>query len=1833
MSSFHPINLTENSKRDSDEDDKQTKELQVEQGFKLFEQALRLQKNEDFEGAEAKYSQLFKLDVIKQPLPDNPPPQMRSLRYLAYKNRGLLSLSIQKSKVDPEESLASAISPSLDLLLTAIDSCDSPDPDLSDALYSIFKSLGSARLARHITELALLARPLLPTPYPPPEKVRLDKQLNAPVDLQSPKESIERDTLALNTPFTLPALIDRSERLYDNAKKNSATDPLLLSVYDTTDRLLIQHEQEEEVAVVEVHPTRAPVRASKRQNDVELSVDKFKELNSEIPRVEIEYVNGLLGIPCDLFKHVIETFVADENDLPTPELGLRTWVHDLNYCFRNWDKQKLNILLGKKSPQLSMRDILAKLGEKVKALQEMSSPSALQLKIVQEIISEKHLDSNIYQFRFRMLEAVLALEDDSGQSVLLLDKLPEITLQQIYRYIDYYFHVLRARLEAYVIHAGLESRDSQVTAVLVLEALVEQFLQSGNEGLEKKIHRWATLTDKVLQVGPNDMVLWIRYKWALVQFLQGVSDGDGEEERLILVEVKDKIGKMDFGIEYPNYPHIPSLSPSSITSLLKRITVLQALSKLTLPSASQTLPASTIENLEIFVLPEDPENPTDDQKSVREFIRAAPFEVQIQLKDVLSEHYYREKDRARFFASFLNTTVDVAAFLESEEYAQLSESGRALSLLKSLRYYGDLMEKAMYLTEEAQWALPTVSRTQFLALFKILSVLLVFYLNKVAFRLLAISNSFVVTYPRAAKELASMTVNAYSLVFLCFKQLYLSKTNHSVEGEKKIVEAVSNIHALLGFCGICDYALGRFLRLLKEELLRNTSTNTDLEIYQLVRCLHGYTLTLDYFVAYDHQADKKPLTRKDALRYCPSFLKLASEKRDPYFNSYKSDLKAILDALYEAIGPPDKRKERYVRADAILETFLCSSLTPDVFKKAFYGLLNPGISRYQDDCVFQKVADMGFYYVQGAMALVLFKIRKRSMQSRAAELDIVVEMLKSDLMCGTNRMESWLLLGQTYGFLVEDDLVWTLDKLNGDRKNTTAVYQKRALLCYLMALSVYAQMSEEERKKRDRMISLVWSLLARELYNSVAKPMGRLAYIISTNPRLLLVEGAIKESYTQKPMERKLLFRTALLIFQMAYGSSTEKWQELYYILKIEGKLDKDVKKVLLTLLKACTSAMSCSSQEPVLEPHYRLVSVVYKSVLKGKISKVTALEWLLKDSFLEIRDSESLLEMLNRDELAEEAKVKLFTTACILMLKALLTHDKKKWHHRPHFRISKMYLDMGDIEAAKQEMQQLVLLRSTTKNLVTIWKSEFERPGKHFLYARDYVVFFISLLERSEALSTLCLVLKKLRRFGSGMIDMFETWERACHVACIMTKKRLKVETGYTDSILGGLLYLSFLEESEALLHALQNEGAKLIGERLIILLYEVSEIRRMNNGFAATAEIDDTFIAVYLKVYEKFLEKKSKGETKQVESSTNSATSEQSKDTKEEPKLSKGGYTKLKVARRDVYPRALAIMKMMASDIERLQSDWGQGFDGDVSVEGNIEGDEDIKAEIPSESKDSGENGGSEAASDEHKGTVNVEGKVSPKKAMEDNGFTEVDGVENQKQQEEKEATNPENEEKGPENNSNDKKGSEVETENLEEKLNKPLKEVKEKIPRDVPVIKPAPEAPQKPVEVVDVDAEIEQPLSSRLESSISSKTAEFLRRVTSPLGDVLRNGIPESLAARSNALESIGIRATDIDFVERVKGQRYTPPNYRRAVSLSLVPSKYVGVLLTTHQGSSEVKKQSLSPGVQPNKRPASQGDEETAKRAKVAQDSELKKQPESSDKPKPKPKKDVYFIDVD
>ncbi|CAI6754338.1 ANM_collapsed_G0031170.mRNA.1.CDS.1 [Saccharomyces cerevisiae] len=427
-------------------------------------------------------------------------------------------------------------------------------------------------------------------------------------------------------------------------------------------------------------------------------------------------------------------------------------------------------------------------------------------------------------------------------------------------------------------------------------------------------------------------------------------------------------------------------------------------------------------------------------------------------------------------------------------------------------------------------------------------------------------------------------------------------------------------------------------------------------------------------------------------------IKLQYQNKNPYLSSSKTTLKQIMDNIIEKIGDPSTLDNHIIsRNSFLLNEYLSRPITADLLKHTFSGATSLYLTSPNDEL--QQGMTAGLFYVSSLQSLGLYKMRKKSMQARPSELDSVIRMLKNDIIYNTNRFESWILLGKCYSYIVEDDLIWTSDKVTvPEKKDVIALTQRKAILCYLMAISIYY--SKLDRTIDDKKIILealddLGSMLISGYYN----PMNKLCFSWKSS-----AENTMRFSETGEVVMEKLRKSP-----QSQTLTSSKFLQSGQVLFKTDG--GNNCKLVAKYITQSCQIAYESSpAKDPIIEPHYLLVNACYKWVKRGVIGVNEALTLLSKDNQF-FQEQEEF--WVNDEGLAWDYQEKFFFDKIIRLLRHLLSVDKKKWQHRPRYRIARiLFDDLGDVNGALEEMDSLISAKSINKNLVNIWKPDFERPG-----------------------------------------------------------------------------------------------------------------------------------------------------------------------------------------------------------------------------------------------------------------------------------------------------------------------------------------------------------------------------------------------------------------------------------------------------------------------------------------------------------------------------------------
>lgn len=290
-------------------------------------------------------------------------------------------------------------------------------------------------------------------------------------------------------------------------------------------------------------------------------------------------------------------------------------------------------------------------------------------------------------------------------------------------------------------------------------------------------------------------------------------------------------------------------------------------------------------------------------------------------------------------------------------------------------------------------------------------------------------------------------------------------------------------------------------------------------------------------------------------------------------------------------------------------------------------------------------------------------------------------------------------------------------------------------------------------------------------------------------------------------------------------------------------------KLVLSTLKKSievATNARKSRHSDPILEPHYKIASILHKMVIRGDMPAADAAAILSEQPFG--------VALHPDDHYASFAEPEDWEEYIIRNLTKLREKDKSNWHHRIVMRHAKIlyeevYTTQGGDKFVEAKAAFAILKENMfTKTMVmNVWKCDAERPGRHHVFTEQYVRFMTRLLLIMKDRTNLELLLRRLRKKGVDFYHFTDLWQTCC-VAY------LKLLRGAFD----------VRHANEEVFKSLPNEEFEIISERItewaagdgphipaLGCMKEAVELKKLNANLMKVALIDDLINDCYATIY----------------------------------------------------------------------------------------------------------------------------------------------------------------------------------------------------------------------------------------------------------------------------------------------------------------------------------------------------------------------------------------------
>ena len=998
-----------------------------------------------------------------------------------------------------------------------------------------------------------------------------------------------------------------------------------------------------------------------------------------------------------------------------------------------------------------------------------------------------------------------------------------------------------------------------------------------------RLHRWSELAREAMhfrsiEFKPNDPKdeLNLRFLWATTFNLGAASDVTQDHVIECMNDLRDVLIVADEpAIQLQNNAIMPELSISALDKELSRLTTKDFFLKVT--SQDQKDPVAVIESLEPLLLSLDDAGPSqgdeggDDEGNGRELPQAVPPElvrfvqgsdisVRLMLWQRLRDAYLTIDYKPMVVSCYFRMTKVVLSELRSTASTSTSQRDRQLVALKSLRLIQDMTTKTLSIVQSSDTAFECIDEDSLRAAVssfgEVLQLIQVFNVFEDSIRVgrssaPTLSNGLQIpSFATVTTMVHEMQLQIWMILYFLLKEAIFQFHETFPNAAEDRFDFLRAVHRNLGLRAICGKSNRLFVRMLKDEFVQMTHVEGyDSEQAQVLYDLYGLNCFLNpNYELIEHECTHDAFIEKSvALQAVELLLQQASKL--PMKDLVKHPIKDTIDRVH-GVAPRKKPTDAIMRNREIYRSFLRSPINPlDVFsclKGEGNGVDVTPIPR--DDAL---LASRGWYFLMGHIALAKFRSQKRTAPTPTEDVDIAIAFFMQDLEYSMDNWETWLRLAQAYDTKIEESVVWSAEKLNNSMVEIVQL-QRAAIHCYTMATALAYRSADLDDETSEKMTELFTDFATR-LYASSREPFSMQAFALDDTEKFLSLSTGVGRGKPFQPLRVYTSWKLAKVLFQRALAGKPHSWYMHFMLGKCLWKMHaasdyvrgRDMAPTAQLVLHHFIRAIelipdkdkkdSREKREPILEPHYKLVSVVHKLVSRGELSLDQAKEALEHTPYA------------RSDRFPQE--IDEWVPHVLSVLKTLRAADKSNWHHRMVARAAQIVYDDSDPRAdnngasqnlgaigAKHELTQQMF----TKTMVLqVWRPEAERPGRHFVYTARYTRFFVRILEQLKDRSNLEMLARRVRRRPHDVYEHSLVWQDICYPYLRLLRNYGALPEGLETSTFSNIAHEDFLARKEPLEKWMQTQETG--ASHALDVLREVQELKKINQSLMKPGPIDD--------------------------------------------------------------------------------------------------------------------------------------------------------------------------------------------------------------------------------------------------------------------------------------------------------------------------------------------------------------------------------------------------------
>lgn len=848
------------------------------------------------------------------------------------------------------------------------------------------------------------------------------------------------------------------------------------------------------------------------------------------------------------------------------------------------------------------------------------------------------------------------------------------------------------------------------------------------------------------------------------------------------------------------------------------------------------------------------------------FLESSNTELRLFLWSRLGEAYGAISYTTKQFSCRLRSIEMIVDDLTSDPYLKTSDESRGTLLMRLLKSLDELLIQALTLALNEAKSFEIIDedhlRSSSSALAKVNCLLHTAAICEDEMRIASTLPSPASTsaLQQFLTKLREMQTRAWSLQYTLIRAGIRHNSEIFTTPDSDLAEFLAAVHHVLGIRKFCKASNKTFLKMMRVELLKLPMIeNWEDYLGQVLYDLHGLKLGVGMWEVEDHECPPEKLEKRNTIHLVERITVLAS--RMPLKELLKSDLKATIERMQQTMGQTKTTPQTIHNLRNFTE-FLKRPIHPLRLMEARKG--NVMVDAVSVNNTESAIAKHGWFFLLGMIALTKFKgvdLNRRQTPGATDDLRMAATFMRMQLQYTPGRWDAWFRLAECFDYELDEAVLWTADKINKDRAELVKL-QRSAIHCYTLALS-NSRGVDPEGDEAATLHELYYKFGMR-MYASSREPFAMEAFQNADQKRFSL---SYLGSWTNQPaaypeVTEHRAWNYAAWLFRKAMAIRPKDWKSKYMYSKCLWKLyqrDGGNKEALPRLFSALQDAAATAAakpksrhSDPVLEPHYKILSVVHKLVMRGDIDGGTAGEILSKQPFgLPFGEDKSAL-----DDRAN------WVEYIIRSLRHLRDKDKSNWQHRLIMRHAHILFDDdrdddedngmpdGGQSSKMRAQAAFSVLRESmfTKTMVmNVWKCDSERPGRHHVYTEQYVRFAVKLLVILENRTDLEALLRRIRKKGADFYHFSDLWASSCSAYLGELRRAYDIGSGPVDEAFKAVGPEEFEKNTEKVVEY-AIERTELVPVRC---LREAIELKKLNSSLMKATAIDDLICDCYAMLY----------------------------------------------------------------------------------------------------------------------------------------------------------------------------------------------------------------------------------------------------------------------------------------------------------------------------------------------------------------------------------------------